>query len=292
VIHAETIAETRRAVAEARERGRTVGLVPTMGALHEGHGRLIEACRKECDFVVVSIFVNPTQFGPTEDFTRYPRTPDEDHRRCRDAGAALVFSPSVETMYPNGSACTTIDLPELTERLEGASRPGHFRGVATVVMKLFQIVQPDLAHFGEKDYQQLAVIRRMAADLNLPLTIRGVPTQREPDGLAMSSRNRYLNAEERQAATVLWRALRSASQAVERGERSGGRVRQILRETVESEPLAHLDYIDVVADGSVAPIVSIEPGARTVALIAARIGSARLIDNALLPIIAGSHGCS
>jgi pantoate--beta-alanine ligase len=292
VILVETIAETRQAVADSRSLGRIVGLVPTMGALHEGHGRLIEACRKECDFVVVSIFVNPTQFGPTEDFTRYPRTPEEDHRRCRDAGAALVFSPSVQTMYPNGASCTTINVPELTERLEGASRPGHFRGVATVVMKLFQIVQPDLAHFGEKDYQQLAVIRRMAADLNLPLTIRGVPTHREADGLAMSSRNRYLNAEERQAATVLWRALRTATKAVERGERSGDRVRQILRETVESERLARLDYVDVVTDGSVAPIGSIEPGARTIALIAARIGSARLIDNALLPIIAGSHGCS
>jgi pantoate--beta-alanine ligase len=195
-------------------------------------------------------------------------------------------------MYPHGAASTTIEVPELTERLEGASRPGHFRGVATVVMKLFQIVQPDLAHFGAKDYQQLAVIRRMTDDLDLPLKIRDVPTHREPDGLAMSSRNRYLNGEERQAATVLWRALRNASEAVERGERSGDRVRQILRETVESEQLAHLDYVDVVADGSVAPIVSIEPGTRTVALIAARVGSARLIDNATLPIIAGPHGCS
>ena len=292
MIDARTIAETRRAVADARRSGQTIGFVPTMGALHEGHGRLIGECRSACDFVVVSIFVNPTQFGPNEDFTRYPRTPEEDRRRCLDAGASLIFAPSVETMYPTGAVATTIDVPGLVERLEGASRPGHFRGVATVVMKLFQIVQPDMAHFGEKDYQQLAVIRRMAADLNLPLTIRGVPTHREADGLAMSSRNRYLNTDERQAATVLPRALRNACEAVQRGERSGDRVRQILRETVESEQLAHLDYVDVVADGTVEPVTFLEPGRPAVALIAARIGPARLIDNAPLPTIAEANGCS
>lgn len=292
ILRTETIAETRRQVARARAEGRSIGFVPTMGALHDGHGRLIEACRADSDFVVVSIFVNPTQFGPSEDFTRYPRTPEDDHRRCADAGAALVFSPTVAEMYPGGTVATTIDVPGLTERLEGASRPGHFRGVATVVMKLFQIVQPDLAHFGEKDYQQLAVIRRMVADLDLPFAIHGVPTHREPDGLAMSSRNRYLNAEERQAATVLSRALRNAAEAVGRGERSGDRVRQILRETIESEQSARLDYVDVVADGTVEPLQEIDPGHRAVALVAARVGPARLIDNAILSSTPGSNGCS
>lgn len=278
-----TIEEVREEVRRARGRGLTVGLVPTMGALHDGHVRLIESCRREAGFAVVSIFVNPTQFAPTEDFSRYPRTPDEDRLRCGEGGAALVFAPGVETMYPPGSSATFVEVPALSDVLEGASRPGHFRGVATVVLKLLNIVGPDLAFFGEKDYQQLLVIRRMAADLDLPVAIRGVPTVRESDGLAMSSRNRYLDADERRAARSLSRALGEAASAVAAGERSADRVRQILRSRIESEEKARVDYAEVADASTLEPLAELEPGRRAVALLAARVGSTRLIDNAPLP---------
>ncbi len=280
---ARTIAEVRQAVARARRDGRIVGLVPTMGALHAGHLRLVEEARAASDFVVVSIFVNPSQFGPTEDFRRYPRTLEADVDLCARGGAALIFAPEVEEMYPRGTLATYVEVPTLSDRLEGASRPGHFRGVATVVIKLFTIVGADLAFFGAKDYQQLQVIRAMVADLNVPIEIRTVATVREPDGLAMSSRNRYLNAEERQAAVVLSKALEAAAESVRQGERDADRVRQILRATIESESLAVLDYAEVADAVTLDPVNRIQSRHRSVALLAVKVGPARLIDNAVLP---------
>jgi pantoate--beta-alanine ligase len=279
----ESIEAVREAVRVARGGRQLVGLVPTMGALHRGHARLIEACRREAPFVVVSIFVNPTQFGPTEDLARYPRTPEADRRLCAEAGASAIFAPGVEAMYPRGPAATYVEVPGLSDVLEGASRPGHFRGVATVVLKLLQIVGPDVAYFGEKDYQQLLVIRRMVADLDVPVAIRGVPTVREPDGLALSSRNRYLDPEPRRAATVLSRALRTAADAVAAGEADADRVRQILRQAIESEPMARLDYAEVADADTLEPLAELGAGRRAVALVAARVGPARLIDNLPLP---------
>jgi pantoate--beta-alanine ligase len=277
------VEEVRASVSEARSSGLRVGLVPTMGALHEGHARLIERCRAETGFVVVSIFVNPTQFGPNEDFSRYPRTLDADARLCESAGADLVFAPGVESMYPYGrEGATFVEVPGFSDVLEGVSRPGHFRGVATVVLKLFSITRPDVAYFGAKDFQQQLVIRRMVADLNVPVEIRTVPTVREADGLALSSRNRYLNPDERRAAAVLYRALTRAREAVQAGERDANRVRQILTETVESERLMTLDYAEVADAESLKPLVGLSPGQSAVALLAARAGATRLIDNAVL----------
>jgi pantoate--beta-alanine ligase len=279
----DTIAELRRAVAEARRAGRSIGLVPTMGALHAGHLRLVEEARQASGFVVVSIFVNPTQFGSSEDFRRYPRTLEADAELCSRGGADLIFAPGVEEMYPRGPSSTFVEVPALSDRLEGASRPGHFRGVATVVLKLFSIVGPDFAFFGTKDYQQLQVIRRMVEDLDLPVEIRPVTTVREADGLAMSSRNRYLDPEHRRAAVVLSRALARAAEAVQAGERDADRVRQILRESVESESLVRLDYAEVAEADTLVPAIEVGPGHRSVALLAAKVGPARLIDNAPLP---------
>jgi pantoate--beta-alanine ligase len=278
-----TIAEVRRVVALARREGRSIGLVPTMGALHAGHLRLVEEARAASGMVVVSIFVNPTQFGPNEDFRRYPRTFEADLELCARGGAEVIFAPTVEEMYPGGPSSTFVEVPTLSDRLEGASRPGHFRGVATVVLKLLNCVGPDLAFFGTKDYQQLQVIRRMVADLDVPVEVRAVETVREVDGLAMSSRNRYLDAHQRRAAVVLSRALEAARSAVLAGERNADRVRQILRSTIESEALAALDYAEVVDALTLEPTRVVGPGCRAVALIAARVGPARLIDNAALP---------
>lgn len=278
----EEINQVRAAVRAARGDGKTVGLVPTMGALHAGHRRLIERCRAETGCVVVSLFVNPTQFGPGEDYSRYPRTWEDDRRLCAEAGADVLFRPAVETMYPGGKIATHVEVDGLSAVLEGQVRPGHFRGVATVVLKLFEIVQPNVAFFGEKDFQQLLVIRRLVADLNLPVEIRSVATVREPDGLALSSRNRYLSAEERHASLVLSRALRTAAEAVSRGERNGDRIRQILHETVECEEMARLDYAEVADAASLEPLAELEAGRRAVALLAVRIGGTRLIDNAIL----------
>ena len=279
----ESVGDLRRAVAAARAEGRTIGLVPTMGALHMGHGQLIRACRGAADFVVVSIFVNPTQFGPAEDFARYPRTPGADREICGRAGASLIFAPGVDDLYPGGRDATFAEVPGLSDVLEGASRPGHFRGVATVVLKLFLAALPDVAAFGRKDYQQLQVIRRMVADLLVPVSLLAVDTAREADGLAMSSRNRYLGPEGRRAAAILWEALRRAARATAAGETDAGRVRQILREAVESEGLAKLDYAEVVDGETLGPLVELGAGRAAVALLAARIGPARLIDNATLP---------
>jgi pantoate--beta-alanine ligase len=272
----------RNRVAATRSSGQRVGLVPTMGALHEGHARLIERCRGKTDLVVVSVFVNPTQFGPTEDFERYPRTIENDLKVCQASGASVVFAPSVQTIYPNGPFSTFVEVAPQSDLLEGASRPGHFRGVATVVLKLFEIVGPDLACFGQKDYQQQLLIRRMVRDLHLAVEIDTCPTIREADGLAMSSRNRYLSPAERKAAGVLFRALENAREAARTGEHLAGRVRQILRETIESEPLARLDYAEIRGAETLEPKNDTDPARGAVALLAVRFGNTRLIDNMIL----------
>jgi pantoate--beta-alanine ligase len=253
-----------------------------MGALHAGHVELIRACRAEAGLVVVSIFVNPAQFGPSEDFAQYPRTWEDDLRACTDSGVDLVFAPPDATVYPHGIHSTFVEVPGLSDVLEGAARPGHFRGVTTVVLKLFEIIGPDLAIFGQKDYQQQLLIRRMVEDLHVPVFVETYPTVREPDGLAYSSRNRFLDPPARQAAIVLHRALNRAKQAADGGERRADRIRQILVETVAWEPLVKLDYAEVVDAGTLEPLSELGKGCSAVALLAARVGSTRLIDNVVL----------
>ena len=277
-----TIADLRAAVANARHAGKAVGLVPTMGALHRGHQSLVEAARRQTGFVVVTIFVNPTQFGPGEDLSRYPRTFEADLDLASRGGADLVFAPEVAEVYPTGALATFVEVPGVGDLLEGASRPGHFRGVATVVLKLFGMVGPDVAYFGAKDYQQQVVIRRMVRELDVPVMIRTEPTVREADGLAMSSRNRYLDPDQRRAAPVLHRALQAARSAVGGGERSAERVRQILVAAVESEPLARLETADLVDAETLQPVARLGEGRAVVALLAVRVGPARLIDNVVL----------
>jgi pantoate--beta-alanine ligase len=279
-----TIAATRQAVRAARQEGRTVGFVPTMGALHEGHARLIERAAAETGFVGVSIFVNPTQFNDPKDLERYPRTPERDHALCAQRGAHLIFEPQVQEIYPRPEAAAYVEVPGVTEGLEGRERPGHFRGVATVVLKLLNIVAPDVAYFGEKDYQQLLLVRKLVADLDLPVQIRGVETVRETDGLAMSSRNARLGPEDRRAAAVLSQALRQAQEAVASGERSAGRIRQILVDRIRSEPRARLNYAEIADAETLEPLVRLESGRSGRALVAAEVGGVRLIDN--VPLVA------
>jgi pantoate--beta-alanine ligase len=279
---ARSVGEVRAAIESARRRGARIGLVPTMGALHAGHLRLMEECRAHCDFVAVSIFVNPTQFGPSEDFKKYPRTLDTDRAACDTVGVDLVFAPSAEEVYPNGVDSTFVEVPGISKVLEGAIRPGHFRGVATVVLKLFEIVRPDLAVFGRKDYQQQLLIRRMVEDLHVPVEILTMATVRESDGLAMSSRNRYLDPEERKSAAILSRALTNAERAVREGERDASRIRQIIRTTVELERGIRLDYAEVFDSRTFESLERIERGCSAVALLAAWVGTTRLIDNAIL----------
>lgn len=275
----QQITALRAYLRAAREDNKRIGFVPTMGAFHEGHLTLMRRARADCDVVVVSVFVNPTQFGPGEDFSRYPRDLARDSRLAQQADVDALFTPDVETIYPAG-AQTFVEVPGLAARWEGESRPGHFRGVATVCAKLFQIVQPDRAYFGQKDYQQLKVIERMVADLFLPLTVVPVPIVREEDGLAMSSRNVYLSAAERRAAPVLYRALSRAQAAFASGERSGAALRAILTASLAAEPLVSPDYAAIADAETLEPLTTVED--RAVALLAARIGSTRLIDNALL----------
>ena len=270
----------RRACDEARSRGGSVGLVPTMGALHAGHLSLVRRAKQERDTVAVSIFVNPTQFAPAEDFAAYPRDLDRDLALARAEGVDVVFAPGVDEMYPDGEPQVTVDPGPLGDRLEGAARPGHFRGVLTVVGKLFHLAGPVTAYFGEKDAQQLALVRRMVRDLSVPVEIVGCPIVREPDGLAMSSRNAYLSPEERTAATCLSRGVRAAADLVAGGERDAEAVAAAVREVVRAEPLADLDYAVVVDEDTFAEVGRIERPAR--ALVAARVGAPRLIDNALL----------
>ena len=276
VIHG--IAPLRAAVAARRGRGETIGLAPTMGALHSGHGRLIEQARRECGAVVVSIFVNPIQFNQAEDFERYPRTLAGDVEFCRALGVDLVFAPSDRDMYP-GRQHTFVEVEGLSDRLCGPFRPGHFRGVATVVMKLFMIVQPDRAYFGEKDAQQLAVIRRMVADLNIPVAIVDVPTVREPDGLALSSRNSRLDARQRQAANALYRGLEAARRVAAGGIRDAGEMKRAAQAVFAEEPAVRIEYLEVVDAGDMQPVESVASAVRIA--VAAWVGETRLIDNVL-----------
>lgn len=261
--------------------GKTIGFVPTMGYLHEGHLSLVGLSKAQADVTVVSIFVNPTQFGPDEDLGRYPRDAEGDLKKCKDSGVDVVFSPDAAGMYPEGY-CTYVDVERVSEGLCGASRPGHFRGVATVVAKLFNIVKPDRAFFGQKDFQQTAVIRRMARDLNMEVEVVAGPTMREPDGLAMSSRNVYLAPAERMAATRLYAALSAAKGLYSSGERDAGRLKERVREVLAEEPLIRPEYVEAVdMDMRRAEIA----GDDTVIAVAARVGSTRLIDN--LPLLNG-----
>lgn len=274
-----TIAETRAAVAAARAQGRTVGLVPTMGALHEGHLSLIRAARAACDVVVATIFVNPKQFGPTEDFAKYPRTFDADCELLRAENVDILFAPALDEMYPPG-ATTFVEVAEISDRLDGVSRPGHFRGVATVVAKLFNIVAPDQAFFGQKDAAQVAILRRMVRDLNFPLEIVVCPIVREQDGLAMSSRNSYLSADDRHRALILSRTLRHIEQQIATGVTSAAALIATGLGVLAQQPSARLDYLRVVDPDTLADIPDIGKGA--LIAIAAWISSTRLIDNILI----------
>jgi pantoate--beta-alanine ligase len=283
MIIAQQVADVRQAVRNARRREETVGCVPTMGALHAGHESLIQACRAECGFTAVTIFVNPKQFGPREDFARYPRPLEDDVAICRRAGVDVVFAPAVETVYP-ANFSTYVEVEPLSRILEGATRPGHFRGVATVVLKLLNIVQPERAYFGQKDYQQQLLVRRMCREVDLPVEIRTCPTIREPDGLALSSRNRYLSATERQTALSLYRSLRLAAEQLDRGATDVGAIEGEMRQLLETAG-ARPDYA-VIADAETLEELP-HPAANMVALVAARVGTTRLIDN--LPIALGSR---
>jgi pantoate--beta-alanine ligase len=272
---ADTIAEVRAFVRSARNDGKSIGLVPTMGALHEGHAALMRRARADEDIVIVSLFVNPLQFGPNEDFDSYPRDFESDARLAQAEGVDLIFAPPVDEMYPRENL-TTVSVARLTEGLCGAYRPGHFNGVTTVCAKLFNIVQPNRAYFGEKDYQQLQVIRRMVADLNFPIGIVGIPTVREPDGLALSSRNRYLTPEERRAAPALYRALQAGAEAVRSGA-TGPQAEVVVAEALATEPLFTLQYVSAVHPETLEPATWAGPP--MVIAAAAFLGRARLIDN-------------
>ena len=256
-----------------------MGLVPTMGYLHEGHISLARHAKAECDHVAVSIFVNPTQFGPNEDLAKYPRDLDRDLHLLEDAGVDLVWTPTPDVMYPAGFQ-TWVEVEEMTRPLEGAQRPGHFRGVTTVVTKLFNAVQPAKAYFGQKDAQQAAVIRRMTEDLNFPIEIVVCPIVREPDGLAMSSRNVYLDADQRKAATVLYRSLSAAKAAYEKGERNAEKLRQIMKATIASEPLAQMQYVSCADYDTLQELEKIT--GKTLLSMAVFFGKTRLIDNFVL----------
>jgi pantoate--beta-alanine ligase len=262
-----------------------VGFVPTMGALHSGHLSLVQAARQQCDIVVASIFVNPKQFGPNEDLSRYPRTLEQDCQMLAAEGVDVVFTPTAEAMYPPG-ASTFVDVEGVSDRLDGVSRPGHFRGVATVVAKLFHIVQPDFSFFGQKDAAQVAVLRKMVRELDFPLEIIVRPTVREPDGLAISSRNRYLSAEERRQALALSRALHAAEMLTTRGEHRTAALLQTVRETLQQEPAIRVDYLAVVDPDTLLPIDDLRAGG--LVAVAAYVGNTRLIDNVLLASAAGN----
>jgi pantoate--beta-alanine ligase len=263
-----------------REQDRTVGLVPTMGALHEGHLSLVREARRMCDVVVVSVFVNPTQFGPGEDFEHYPRDLTKDTALLTDYNVDYIFAPTVEEMYPKGFS-TYINVEGLSDQLEGASRPGHFRGVATVVTILLNTVRPDFAFFGQKDAQQALVIRRLVKDLAIDTEIVILPIVREDSGLAISSRNLYLNAEEQASATVIHRALKQAKNAFKEGERSAARIADVVRSTIEKEPRARLDYVAVTDAETLEPLERIDERPTLIA-VAAYVGKTRLIDNTIL----------
>jgi len=276
------IAMARKACDAARSAGRTVGFVPTMGAFHDGHVSLMRRARDERDAVVVSIFVNPLQFGPGEDLSRYPRDEERDLSMARELGVDVVFAPTVEEMYPAGEPAVSVDPGPLGDRLEGAVRPGHFRGVATVVAKLFEVVGPSTAYFGEKDAQQLAVIRHMVRDLSFPIDVVGCPTVRELDGLAMSSRNAYLSPVQREAAGCLFLALSEAAEMARGGERDAATLVAAMAREIGATPEARIDYAAVVDEERFEEVGTISGPAR--ALVAAKFGETHLIDNLLLPV--------
>jgi pantoate--beta-alanine ligase len=274
------VSEMQAAIRAARVQKSTISLVPTMGALHEGHFSLVRRARTQTDFVVVSIFVNPLQFGPSEDFNQYPRTFEADCARLETEGVEIVFAPSPEQMYPAG-ATTVVHVEGLSEKLDGRSRPGHFRGVSTVVAKLFHIVQPDYAVFGQKDAAQVAVLRRMVRDLNMDVELIVAPIVREADGLALSSRNAYLTNEQRRQALVLHRALMQIEKEANSGESSAQRLRASALSILAAEPAAQLDYLEIIDADTLEPIADTTHGA--LVAVAASFGSTRLIDNLLLP---------
>jgi pantoate--beta-alanine ligase len=272
-------AAVRTAVLRTKSSG-DVALVPTMGALHDGHLSLVRAARKQCKTVVTSIFVNPTQFGPNEDFARYPRDLDADVRKLQREGVDLVFAPSVDEVYPNGDSGSFVEVPGIANCLDGKSRPGHFRGVATIVAKLFHIVLPDYAFFGQKDAAQVAVLRAMVRDLHFPLELVVCPTMREPDGLAMSSRNQYLSSEERAHAPQIYQSLCRVQRAVSGGLNDAAALRALIFDTIQRDPIMRLEYAEVVDPNTLQPVEDVSRGA--LVAVAARIGRTRLIDNLLL----------
>ncbi|ASS75267.1 pantoate--beta-alanine ligase [Tumebacillus algifaecis] len=282
IVH--TIQEIRKYVREQRAKGHTIGFVPTMGYLHDGHLSLLRAAKAQCETVVMSIFVNPLQFGPNEDFERYPRDLERDAKMAEQAGCHIIFAPDVNEMYPRskGSVLTRVEVDEVTVQLCGASRPGHFRGVATVVSKLFNIVQPDQAFFGMKDAQQVAVLQTMVDDLNIPVEIVPCPILREVDGLAMSSRNVFLSADERQQALVLHASLQMAERMVADGVRDVVQLKQAIREQIQTAPLADIDYVEILNFRDLSPIMTIDQPA--LLALAVRFGQTRLIDNIVLKI--------
>jgi pantoate--beta-alanine ligase len=275
----KSIEEMRAFSNTVHSRGAQLGLVPTMGALHEGHLSLVRAARDKSDVITVSIFVNPTQFGPQEDFAKYPRNLDRDSTLLEREHVDVIFAPSVEDMYPAG-AVTWVAVEGMSDRLCGRSRPGHFRGVTTVVSKLFHIVEPDAAFFGQKDAAQVAIIRRMVRDLNMPISIEVCPIIREPDGLALSSRNAYLNPEERKSALVLYRSLRRAQEVFDRGERESAKLIAAGKQEFAKEPAARLDYLEIVDPDSLESIPAISK--RALIAVAAFVGNTRLIDNVVV----------
>lgn len=270
---------TRAWVRERQRAGETVGVVPTMGALHAGHLSLAEAARRDCDRVIATVFVNPTQFSPSEDFERYPRDLDADAKKLGGVGVEAIFAPSVAAMYPH-SASTSIDVGAVALPFEGAIRPTHFAGVATVVAKLFMIAPADRAYFGQKDYQQTVVVRRMVEDLNLPIEVVVCPTVREADGIAMSSRNAYLSTDERQRALCLWRGLREAERLYAAGEHDASTLRDAARDAIANAKGVELQYVAVLRDGTMDEVETVD--APAVIAIAARVGQTRLIDNVRL----------
>ena len=278
---AKTIQETRNTIKEWRRQGYTIGLVPTMGYLHDGHASLMKKAKESCQKVVVSIFVNPMQFGANEDLSTYPRDLEADSHLCESLGVDLIFHPSVEEMY-NPGFCSFVDMTGLTKELCGKSRPSHFRGVCTVVTKLFNIVTPDKAFFGQKDAQQLAVIKRMTADLNMDIEIVGCPIIREEDGLARSSRNVYLNTEERQAALILSKTIQLGQQMVQQGTRSASQLLAAMKASLESEPLARIDYVEAVSMDTIQPIDTLQ--GQVLVAMAVFIGKTRLIDNFIVEV--------
>ncbi len=274
-----TVEWMKQVARQARAEGALVGLVPTMGALHEGHLSLVRAAQQQCEPLIVSIFVNPKQFGPSEDFSKYPRPIEADRALLEGLDVPYLFAPPPAEMYPDGFR-TYINVESLGERLEGRSRPGHFRGVCTVVLKLFEIVQPNFAYFGRKDAQQARIVRQMARDLNLGTEIVVCPIVREADGLAVSSRNTYLKRDERSAATALYRALSAARKDIAAGERDAGRLTALMRKTIDGEPLASADYVEIVDAETFEPVLRLRRAC--LVLLAVFVGSTRLIDNMLV----------